>query len=47
MWSSIVYQPLPLVRAMLKGQVWTKPSPLPSSEREPMPAGPVVERTTN
>ena len=36
MWSSIVYQPLPLVEATLKGRVWTRPQPLEPSEREPV-----------
>jgi MoaA/NifB/PqqE/SkfB family radical SAM enzyme len=33
MWSSIVYQPLPLVRAIVKGKVWQKPKPLLPEER--------------
>ena len=33
MWSSIVYQPVPLVRAMVKGKVWQKPKPLSPEER--------------
>ena len=33
MWSSIVYQPGPLVRAMVKGKVWQKPKPLSPEER--------------
>jgi MoaA/NifB/PqqE/SkfB family radical SAM enzyme len=33
MWSSIVYQPLPLVEATIKGKVWRKPLPLHPSER--------------
>jgi len=36
LWSSIVYQPLPLVEATVKGRVWSRPRPLPSSEREPV-----------
>ncbi len=36
MWSSITYQPLPLVRAMLGGKVWQKPLPLHPSERAPV-----------
>jgi MoaA/NifB/PqqE/SkfB family radical SAM enzyme len=36
MWSSIVYQPLPLVEATLKGRVWTRPAPLGPGEREPV-----------
>ena len=33
LWSSIVYQPLPLVEATVKGRVWTKPQPLGEGER--------------
>jgi MoaA/NifB/PqqE/SkfB family radical SAM enzyme len=33
MWSSIVYQPVPLVRALVKGKVWQKPKPLSPEER--------------
>lgn len=33
MWSSIVYQPLPLLEATIKGKVWSKPLPLHPSER--------------
>jgi len=36
MWSSIVYQPLPLIEATLKGKVWRKPLPLHPSERLPV-----------
>jgi MoaA/NifB/PqqE/SkfB family radical SAM enzyme len=36
LWSSIVYQPLPLVEATVKGKVWSRPRPLPPSEREPV-----------
>jgi len=36
MWSSIVYQPLPLVEATIKGKVWRKPLPLHPSERAPV-----------
>ena len=36
MWSSIVYQPLPLLEATLKGKVWSKPLPLHPSERVPV-----------
>ncbi len=36
MWSSIVYQPLPLIEATLKGKVWRKPLPLLDSERVPV-----------
>jgi MoaA/NifB/PqqE/SkfB family radical SAM enzyme len=34
LWSSIVYQPLPLVKSMIKGRVWSRPSPLAAGERE-------------
>jgi MoaA/NifB/PqqE/SkfB family radical SAM enzyme len=37
LWSSIVYQPVQLMRAMKGGKVWQRPQPLPESEREPMP----------
>lgn len=37
MWSSIVYQPVQLVRAMKAGKVWQKARPLGPGEREPMP----------
>ena len=33
MWSSIVYQPVPLMQALVKGKVWRKPLPLHPSER--------------
>jgi MoaA/NifB/PqqE/SkfB family radical SAM enzyme len=33
MWSSIVYQPLQLARAMLGAKVWQKPKPLTSGEK--------------
>jgi AdoMet-dependent heme synthase len=36
MWSSIVYQPLPLLEATLKGKVWRKPLPLLDAERVPV-----------
>lgn len=36
MWSSITYQPLPLVQAMVGGKVWRKPLPLHPSERVPV-----------
>ena len=36
LWSSIVYQPLSLVRATVKGRVWQRPTPLALSEREPV-----------
>ena len=35
LWSSIVYQPLPLARAMVKGKVWSRARPLETSERVP------------
>jgi len=37
MWSSIVYQPVQLVRAMKAGKVWQRAKPLEPGEREPMP----------
>jgi MoaA/NifB/PqqE/SkfB family radical SAM enzyme len=36
MWSSIVYQPLPLVEASVKGRVWTRATPLGPGERLPI-----------
>jgi MoaA/NifB/PqqE/SkfB family radical SAM enzyme len=36
MWSSIVYQPLPLVEASVKGKVWTRATPLGPGERLPI-----------
>jgi MoaA/NifB/PqqE/SkfB family radical SAM enzyme len=33
MWSSIVYQPLPLVQATMKGKVWSRPTPLQPAEK--------------
>jgi MoaA/NifB/PqqE/SkfB family radical SAM enzyme len=36
LWSSIVYQPLPLVQATVKGRVWRRPPPLNPSERAPV-----------
>jgi MoaA/NifB/PqqE/SkfB family radical SAM enzyme len=38
LWSSIVYQPLPLVKALVKGKVWQKPQPLGEHERDGAPA---------
>jgi MoaA/NifB/PqqE/SkfB family radical SAM enzyme len=37
MWSSIVYQPVQLVRAMKAGKVWQQPQPLAAHEREAVP----------
>jgi MoaA/NifB/PqqE/SkfB family radical SAM enzyme len=37
MWSSIVYQPVQLVRAAAASKAWQKADPLPASEREPLP----------
>jgi MoaA/NifB/PqqE/SkfB family radical SAM enzyme len=34
LWSSIVYQPLPLARGLIAGKVWQKPVPLEASEWE-------------
>lgn len=33
LWSSIVYQPLPLAQALVRGKVWLRPEPLPEAER--------------
>ena len=33
MWSSIVYQPVSLGRAMIGAKVWEKTQPLPAEER--------------
>jgi MoaA/NifB/PqqE/SkfB family radical SAM enzyme len=37
MWSSIVYQPVQLMRAMKGGRVWKQPDPLAEAEREAVP----------
>ena len=34
LWSSIVYQPLPLARALIAGKVWQEPVPLEASQWE-------------
>jgi len=34
LWSSIVYQPLPLARGLIAGKVWQKPVPLEASQWE-------------
>lgn len=36
LWSSIVYQPLPLAQAMVRGKVWLRPEPLDLTERAPV-----------
>lgn len=36
MWSSIAYQPIPLVQALVKGKVWSRALPLHPSERVPI-----------
>ncbi|HXE57632.1 MAG TPA: radical SAM protein [Gemmatimonadales bacterium] len=36
MWSSITYQPVQLMKAMVGGKVWRKPLPLHPSERAPV-----------
>jgi MoaA/NifB/PqqE/SkfB family radical SAM enzyme len=36
LWSSIVYQPLPLVRAMVAGKVWQSATPLEQAAWEPI-----------
>lgn len=47
MWSSIVYQPTQLARAMIGARVWQQAKPLPEGERanlvmyEPVPAAPI------
>ena len=33
LWSSVVYQPVQLTRAMVAGKVWSRPDPLPIEER--------------
>jgi hypothetical protein len=33
MWSSIVYQPLPLLKTMIGARVWEKVKPLAESEK--------------
>lgn len=45
MWSSIVYQPLPLLQATIKGKVWSKPLPLHPSERVPVSLADGPEQT--
>lgn len=37
LWSSVVYQPLQLVRALTASQAWKKAEPLPPGEREKLP----------
>ncbi|MEQ1729962.1 MAG: radical SAM protein [Vicinamibacterales bacterium] len=36
LWSSIVYQPLPLAEALVRGKVWLRPVPLTPEERLPV-----------
>jgi hypothetical protein len=36
MWSSIVYQPVSLVQAMIGGKVWQQPQPLSNGEKIPI-----------
>jgi MoaA/NifB/PqqE/SkfB family radical SAM enzyme len=36
LWSSIVYQPLPLAKALVAGKVWQRPTPLDRAEWEPI-----------
>jgi MoaA/NifB/PqqE/SkfB family radical SAM enzyme len=38
LWSSIVYQPVPLVTALVKGRAWSRPTPLSAAERVQAPA---------
>ena len=33
LWSSVVYQPVQLARAMVAGKVWSRPAPLPIADR--------------
>ncbi len=40
LWSSIVYQPRQLARAMLRAKVWEKPRPLANEEVETVALGP-------
>ena len=47
MWSSIVHQPVQLVRAIGGSKAWKKPSPLPEGERVPIEIGPDKLPVTN
>jgi len=40
LWSSIVHQPVQLVRAVKESKAWRKATPLPESERVPVEIGP-------
>jgi len=40
LWSSIVHQPVQLVRAVAASKAWRKATPLPDSERVPVEIGP-------
>jgi MoaA/NifB/PqqE/SkfB family radical SAM enzyme len=42
MWSSIVYQPVQLMRAMRAGKVWQSAKPLGPDERQPVPVVPTA-----
>jgi hypothetical protein len=42
MWPSIVYQAVPLARAMVAGKAWSVPTPLPEGERVPIRELPVL-----
>jgi MoaA/NifB/PqqE/SkfB family radical SAM enzyme len=42
MWSSIVYQPVQLMRAMRAGKVWQSAKPLGPDERQPVPVVPAA-----
>ena len=33
MWPSIVFQPVQLARGVVAGNVWSKPVPLPATDR--------------
>ena len=46
MWSSIVYQPVQLVRAMKAGKVWQSARPLEPGERQPLPVIPANGTST-
>ena len=43
MWSSIVYQPVQLARATVRGKVWQKPAPLRAGEKEEIQIDPVTK----
>jgi MoaA/NifB/PqqE/SkfB family radical SAM enzyme len=47
MWSSIVYQPVQLVRAIKGGRAWRQPVPLSQAEREQVPETAVAPRPSD